>query len=113
MFSKELIRCLSELEEINKVKGRKRIELLKKHSNRKCFYLILRELAHNIAVKSIKTPPRVMKKLIRHRAVTRKLVKGVKGVNNKKKLITQSGGFLAAVLPFILPLLSTAINAAI
>jgi hypothetical protein len=109
MFSQTFINCLPEIKEVIRAKGQKRIQLLKDKSKRKCFYLALRELAHNVAIQSIKIPPRGLKKLARkpNRLVAYKLSKGVKGVKNKKMLVNQSGGFLMALAPF-LPLIVSA-----
>ena len=106
-MSENLRKCLIELQSVAKLReGKKRSTELKKLSQKKCIYLALREIAMNVVNRNIKIPKSKYKTFTKHKNIIKRLASGNGKKHLKKRMIMQSGGFISAVLPLLLPLVS-------
>ena len=109
-MSHNLKTCLKELKLVMSIKDKQtRLVILKYLSHKKCLYNALGEISMNIINKKIPLNKRQTRKLSPHAKVIKRLAKGVKSKTTKSKLILQSGGFL----PWLLPIIATAVTSAI
>lgn len=69
----------------------------------------IRNVCYNLCKGRFKLPPKIYKKISRHRRCIRDLAnkKKLKSVQGIRKRLIQHGGFLGALLPAILGLIST------
>jgi hypothetical protein len=105
-MSRNLKECIKELELVGSFKdGRMRKALLTRLAKKKCIYLALQEIAQNIINKNVRLSKNNYKALSKHRKLIRSLAAGKGKKHLKQRMIRQSGGFITAALPLILPLL--------
>ena len=109
-MSHNLQTCLKELKLVMNIKDQnKRSIVLNFLSHKNCIYLALREIAMNIVKQNIPLTKRQTNRLSPYAKVIKSLSTGVKNKRIKRKLVVQSGGFL----PWLIPLIGTAITTAI
>lgn len=103
--------CIKDLKKCISFKGQPRNykAIMKYLSHKKCIYNALREISMNIINRQIKLNSRQLKKLNPYAKTIKRLNCGVKCKLHKRRLVQQSGGFL----PWLIPLVGTAISAAI
>ena len=109
-MSDNLKKCMKELEVAMRYRDKPtRNAKLKYLSNKICIYDALREIAMNIVNKNIPLNRKHINRLNQHTKTIKALKCGTKSKHLRKKLVLQSGGFL----PWLLPLVATAITTAI
>ena len=109
-MSHNLQNCLKELELAMRIKDKqKRLIVLSYLAHRKCIYMALREIALNIIKQNIPLNRKQSNKLSPYAKVIKSLADGVKSKRIKRELVVQSGGFL----PWLIPIIGTAITTAI
>jgi hypothetical protein len=91
-------------------KSATRREILEALSNDETFQKALREIAKNTVRGAIKLSPSDIKKLKTHKGTIKSLSKKRLSANRKKKLISQSGGFLPILIPIVASLIGELIR---
>ena len=109
-MSHNLQTCLKELKLVMKINDkRKRLIVLSYLAHKKCIYMALREIAMNIIKQNIPLTKSQTNRLSPYAKVIKSLSDGAKSKRAKRKLVVQSGGFL----PWLIPIIGTALTAAI
>jgi hypothetical protein len=110
-MSDNLKKCIKDFRTCIQYKGEPRNykAMIKYLSHKKCVYNAMREISMNIINKKIKLNSKQRKKLAPYAKTIKRLKCGVKCKLHKRRLVQQTGGFL----PWLLPLVATAITTAI
>jgi hypothetical protein len=107
-MSLNLQNCVKELQLIGKLKNLKtRKQVLNQLSKKACIYQALKEISQNIINKNIKLTASRRKVLLRHSKIIKALSRDRHGKAYKQRLVRQSGGFIPAILPALLPILAS------
>ena len=107
---KKVLKCVKELDSINKSKGGRRTKLIKESED--CVINAISEIAKNCLAGNIPLKECDFKKLKRYKQVLRKISKKTTP-KTRKNLIIQRGGFLPLLLPPALGLLASVVGTAI
>lgn len=106
-MSCNLKNCLKKLEVVSNVKSVKlRKKLLKEISCDENVFKALQEIVINTINQNVPLDNKTKKKLRKYKKEFQAFTKVVKSKQKKKKLIQQSGGFLPAIIPAVLSILS-------
>jgi hypothetical protein len=107
-MSQNLKNCIKELQVAMKYKDKPtRHAILKFLSNKKCVYKALREISMNIVNKQIPLNKRQLRLLNPHVKTIKRLKSGTKNKHIRRRLVTQSGGFLPWLIPIVGSVLSS------
>jgi hypothetical protein len=107
-MSDNLRKGISELRGVFKIKNPSERKIVLKHNlARKVLYKCLREISKNIVNKRIPLNNRQKTKINQNSTIIKRLAKGTKNKQNRKKLAQQVGG---AILPWLIPIITTLLN---
>jgi hypothetical protein len=109
-MSQNIKNCFDKLRFIASIKDpslRKKI-LSSMHND--CLYLALNEIALNTVKGNLKLKSQQKKKLYKHRNLIKKLSTKTNNRVKRRKLVTQSGGFLPILIPALASILTTLIT---
>jgi len=105
---KNITKCLNELEHLAKTKSpNKRVNLIKNAES--CLIDAISELASNCLAGNVPLNKCQFKKLSKYKAILRRLRRKTK-VNTRKKILSQNGGILPALVGPALTLLTSLIG---
>jgi hypothetical protein len=107
-MSDNLRKGISELRGVFKIKNPCERKIVLKHNlARKVLYKCLREISKNIVNKKIPLSYSQKQKINRNSRIIKRLARGTKNKQTRKKLTQQVGG---AILPWLIPIITTLLN---
>src|SRR5260370_20972766 len=104
----KVLNCASELEKLANIKDIKKRKLLIKNAE-ECVIDAISEIALNCLNGKIPLRDCNFKSLSKYQFILRKISK-IDSVNKRKKLISQTGGFLSLLIPPALSLISSVVG---
>jgi len=107
-MSTNLRKGVSELKGVFKIRNPSERKIVLKHNlARKVLYKCLREISKNIVNKRIPLNSRQKRKINENSRIIKRLAKGTKNKQSRRKLTQQVGG---AILPWLIPIITTLLN---
>lgn len=101
-MSKNLMRCLDKLQLIASIEDEAlRSALLTQISCKNNIYKAMQEIAKNVVKRNVPLTIKQKRKLDKYKKVIKRLSCDNKNLKTRKKLFSQIGGFLPALLPAI------------
>ena len=107
-MSTNLRKGVSELNGVFKIRNPSERKIVLKHNlARKVLYKCLREISKNIVNKRIPLNSKQKRKINENSRIIKRLAKGTKNKQSRRKLTQQVGG---AILPWLIPIITTLLN---
>lgn len=109
-MSENLRKCFPKLETISVIKSTKMRNKVLQDICDDCMYKAFHEIAINLFNKNIKLSATQKKKLCKSKKLLLKLSKKTSNKKERKKLVSQSGGFLPVLIPTLAAILTSLIK---
>jgi len=107
-MSTNLRKGVSELKGVFKIRNPTERKIVLKHNlARKVLYKCLREISKNIVNKRIPLNSKQKRKINENSRIIKRLAKGTKNKQSRRRLTQQVGG---AILPWLIPIITTLLN---
>lgn len=109
-MSENLKKCFPKLQTISAIKNEKMRKKVLQDLCDDCIYKALHEVAVNLFNKNIKLSNAQKQKLRKNKGLLMKLSKKTFNKKERKKLVSQSGGFLPIIVPTLAAILTSLIK---